>query len=107
MAHKLHVKVGCSIEASLSHTHASSQKADYPEGIPECGTDAMRFALCVYTAQGRDINLDVKRVVGYRHFCNKIWNAMKFSLNGLGEGFIPNPTDEVRGCEGEDGRKQE
>jgi valyl-tRNA synthetase len=71
------------------------QKADYPEGIPECGTDAMRFALCVYTAQGRDINLDVKRVVGYRYFCNKIWNAMKFSLNALGEGFKPAPGEEV------------
>lgn len=84
-----------------THTCTPLQKADYPEGIPECGTDAMRFALCVYTAQGRDINLDVKRVVGYRHFCNKIWNAMKFSLNGLGEGFAPNSTDEVRGCEEE------
>lgn len=28
------------------------QKADYPNGIPECGTDALRFALCAYTAQG-------------------------------------------------------
>lgn len=28
------------------------QKRDFPEGIPECGTDALRFALCAYTAQG-------------------------------------------------------
>lgn len=28
------------------------QKADFPNGIPECGTDALRFALCAYTAQG-------------------------------------------------------
>ena len=56
----------------------------------------MRFALCAYTAQGRDINLDVKRVVGYRHFCNKIWNALKFSLNVFGPDFTPNPTSEVR-----------
>ncbi|KAH0630441.1 hypothetical protein JD844_013470 [Phrynosoma platyrhinos] len=34
------------------------QKSDYPSGIPECGTDALRFALCAYTSQGRDINLD-------------------------------------------------
>ena len=78
----------------LTHSH-SLQKADYPEGIPECGTDAMRFALCAYTAQGRDINLDVKRVVGYRHFCNKIWNAMRFSLSNLGSEFTPNPAQEV------------
>lgn len=55
----------------------------------------MRFALCAYTAQGRDINLDVKRVVGYRHFCNKIWNAMKFSLNVLGSDYVPDPTEKV------------
>lgn len=28
------------------------QKSDYPNGIPECGTDALRFALCAYTSQG-------------------------------------------------------
>lgn len=66
------------------------QKEDYPEGIPECGTDALRFALCAYTAQGRDINLDVLRIQGYRHFCNKIWNATKFAIiNGLGTKFVP------------------
>ena len=56
----------------------------------------MRFALCAYTAQGRDINLNVKRVVGYRYFCNKIWNAMKFSLNVLGSDYVPSGAQEVR-----------
>ncbi|XP_037793804.1 valine--tRNA ligase-like isoform X1 [Penaeus monodon] len=65
------------------------QKRDYPQGIPECGTDALRFALCAYTAQGRDINLDVLRVNGYRNFCNKLWNATKFALMNLGKDFKP------------------
>lgn len=66
------------------------QQEDYPQGIPECGTDALRFALCAYTAQGRDINLDVLRIQGYRHFCNKLWNATKFAMmNGLGKDFTP------------------
>lgn len=56
------------------------QKQDYPNGIPECGTDALRFALCAYITQGRDINLDILRVQGYRFFCNKLWNATKFAL---------------------------
>ena len=30
----------------------NGQKYDYPSGIPECGTDALRFALCAYTSQG-------------------------------------------------------
>lgn len=42
------------------------QKQDYPEGIPECGTDALRFALCSMCS-GRDINLDILRVQGYRY----------------------------------------
>ncbi|CAB4067286.1 VARS [Lepeophtheirus salmonis] len=63
----------------------AGQKQDYPNGIPECGTDALRFALCSYTAQGRDINLDVLRIQGYRFFCNKLWNATKFALMYLGD----------------------
>ncbi|XP_067319433.1 valine--tRNA ligase [Anolis sagrei] len=75
------------------------QKSDYPNGIPECGTDALRFALCAYTSQGRDINLDVNRILGYRHFCNKLWNATKFAIRGLGEGFQPQPRPQPSGSE--------
>ena len=57
--------------------------------MQECGTDALRFALCAYTAQGRDINLDIKRVVAYRHWCNKLWNAIKFAMLTLGSDFKP------------------
>lgn len=58
----------------------TGQTQDYPNGIPECGTDALRFALCAYMTQARDINLDILRVQGYRFFCNKLWNATKFAL---------------------------
>ena len=49
----------------------------------------MRFALVAYTAQGRDINLDVLRVVGYRHWCNKLWNAIRFAIMNLGDDYKP------------------
>lgn len=58
----------------------AGQKQDFPNGIPECGTDAMRFALCSYLTQARDINLNIQVVQGYRFFCNKLWNATKFAL---------------------------
>lgn len=59
------------------------QALDFPDGIPECGADAMRFGLLAYTVQGRDVNLDINRVVGYRQFCNKLWNATKFALRNF------------------------
>ncbi|XP_050524472.1 valine--tRNA ligase [Daktulosphaira vitifoliae] len=69
----------------------AGQKQDYPNGIPECGTDALRFALCSYMSHGHDINLNILRVQGYRFFCNKLWNAIKFALMYFKEGFKPTP----------------
>ena len=66
----------------------SEKKKNFPSGIPECGTDALRFGLLSYMVQN-SINLDVKRVVGYRQFCNKLWNIVKFALSNLPEGFVP------------------
>lgn len=77
----------------------AGQKADYPKGIPQCGTDALRFALCAYTTGGRDINLDILRVEGYRKFCNKIWNATRFAMMKLGDGFKPNASAQPTGRE--------
>lgn len=47
------------------------------------GTDAFRFTLAAFAAQGRDVRLSVERIEGYRHFVNKIWNASRFTLMNL------------------------
>ncbi|KAL1218983.1 Valine--tRNA ligase, mitochondrial 1 [Cardamine amara subsp. amara] len=65
------------------------QVKDFPNGIPECGADALRFALVSYTAQSDKINMDVLRVVGYRQWCNKLWNAVRFAIMKLGDAYSP------------------
>ncbi len=52
------------------------------------GTDAVRFTLAAFAAQGRDIKLAEERIEGYRHFVNKVWNAARLilmNLEGAGE----------------------
>lgn len=78
---------------------SSYQKTAFPDGIPQCGSDAMHFAFCAYTTGGRDINLDIKVVHGYRKFCNKIYQATKFALMRLGDDFVPNKTSAKSGKE--------
>ncbi|CAG0933433.1 partial valyl-tRNA synthetase, partial [Rhodocyclaceae bacterium] len=60
--------------------------------IDQYGTDAFRFTLAAFAAQGRDIKLAEERIAGYRNFANKIWNASRFALMNL-EGFDPDAVD--------------
>jgi len=53
--------------------------------IAKYGTDSMRFTLASFAAMGRDIKLSEKRIEGYRHFVNKIWNSARFALMNLPE----------------------
>jgi len=62
------------------------------EIIDSFGTDAFRFTLAAFAAQGRDIRLSEKRIEGYRHFINKLWNAARFSLIHL-KSYTPNSDD--------------
>ncbi len=58
--------------------------------IDQYGTDAFRFTLTAFAAQGRDIKMSTERIEGYRNFANKIWNASRFVMMNLEDSFNPN-----------------
>ncbi len=44
------------------------------------GTDALRLALVVGVTPGNDGSLSEEKIIGYRNFCNKLWNVSRFVL---------------------------
>jgi valyl-tRNA synthetase len=58
------------------------------EMMDRFGTDAFRFTLAAFSAQGRDVRMSEERIEGYKFFINKIWNAARFSQMNLGD-FSP------------------
>ena len=51
--------------------------------IEQHGTDALRFTLISMAAPGTDIALSEDRILSYRAFANKIWNAARFLFVNL------------------------
>ena len=75
------------------------QKTAFPDGIPQCGTDALRFALVSYTTGGGDIAFDIKVIHGYRKFCNKIYQATKYVVGKLPTDYVPPKSGKKTGKE--------
>jgi valyl-tRNA synthetase len=90
----LHVIHGATLEELLAAARAGGAppaalegiRRQYPDGFPHFGADALRFTLTALAGQGSDVKLSVKRIEGYRFFCNKVWNAYRFVAGHLREG---------------------
>ncbi|MFP4650264.1 MAG: valine--tRNA ligase [Desulfobacterales bacterium] len=72
---------------------SSGNVIDPMDVIENYGTDSLRFTLAAFAAQGRDIKLSEKRIEGYRHFINKLWNAARFAFMHITE---PHPKFETQ-----------
>ncbi len=55
------------------------------------GADALRIALVVGNTPGSDIALAEDKIKGYKHFCNKIWNASRFVLSNIDDTTLDTP----------------
>ena len=70
-------------EALAKFKKAYPSAAQMGTGFPAYGADALRITLCSYSPQAKRIALSPKRIEGYRNFCNKIYNAVRFALGHL------------------------
>ncbi|XP_058462521.1 valine--tRNA ligase [Malaya genurostris] len=85
------------LSASELKKSLSGQKKMLPNGIPECGTDALRFTLCSANVKNHFINFNVQECHTNKLFFNKIWQATRYTL-GCVERFNPPEKQLDKGC---------
>lgn len=92
-----HVYIHALIRDSEGHKMSKSKGnvVDPLKMTEEYGTDAVRFTLAAYAAQGRDIKFSEQRIEGYKLFLNKIWNVARFISMNVQEGEEVIPVKDI------------
>ncbi|TMC07498.1 MAG: hypothetical protein E6J41_16030 [Chloroflexi bacterium] len=66
--------------------------------IGRYGADALRAWAASVAMSSQDVRFDESRIEGFKRFANKLWNATRLVLNGLGEDpvAVPAPDADLR-----------
>ncbi|MCR5348312.1 MAG: valine--tRNA ligase [Bacilli bacterium] len=62
--------------------------------IEKYGVDALRYFITTNSAPGLDMRYSDEKLNAASNYLNKIWNATRYVLQTLGEGYVPEEVDE-------------
>lgn len=71
---------------------SSGNGVDPMEVIERTGADALRFSLVNGIARGGDVCFSEAGLANYRNFMNKLYNAARFVMGAISNGYEKNPT---------------
>jgi valyl-tRNA synthetase len=93
------VAIHCVVQSADGRRMSKSKGnvVDPRQTMRKYGADALRGWAAAVAMSTQDVRFDETRIEGFRRFANKLWNATRLVLNGLGEDpvAVPAPDGEL------------